>query len=264
MPYFDAPPIDVQRSFEIDDDVKPDAAVIVGQFSQRAYFARIRGIWPDAREVEEHSLLVEESGLHVWISVVFGAAMAATMAHLAVKLGARALVQIGAIGGLVEGWRTGEVFVPSLVVGRDGVSRQLTRNKPITPDVRLTSALEREIATRIGATRSGTLVSTTTISLERPSDIARWRRSGYAGVEMECAASMGTAAYFGVRTAAAFVLMDNLADHQTVLTLSRDDERRIESGKDAILRAAAVVLSDLRPSDFAASSPGSSPRETRW
>ena len=52
MPHFDAPPIEVQRSFEIDDDVKPDAAVIVGQFSQRAYFARIRGIWPDAREVQ--------------------------------------------------------------------------------------------------------------------------------------------------------------------------------------------------------------------
>jgi uridine phosphorylase len=147
------------------------------------------------------------------------------------------------MGGLTDGWRVGDVLVPSLVVGRDGVSQQLSRNKPIRPDAALSSALCGELESRIGAeaVRSGTLVSTTTIALERKSDIARWRRCGYAGVEMECAATTGTASHFGVPTAGAFVLMDNLAANHTVFALSEDDYRRINAGKDATLRAAVAA-----------------------
>ncbi len=236
---FDASSDTVQRMFEIAGDDRPDAAILVGQFSQRAYFERVRAIWPGAREVEAHSLLVEEGGQNIWISVVIGAAMAATFAHLAVKIGARALVQVGSMGGLVDGWHPGDVLVPSLVVGRDGVSRQLSRNKPIEPDARLSAALCDELVLRLdrATVRPGTLVTTTTISFERSSDVARWRCSGYVGVEMECAATIGTAAHFGVPAAGAFVLMDNLASGQTVLMLSEEDNRRIEIGKDVILRA---------------------------
>ena len=247
MPYFDVSSTDARGMFGIADDVAPTAAILVGEFSQRDCFRRVRAIWPDAREVEEHSLLVEARGQRIWIGVVIGAAMAATIAHLVVKLGVQALVQVGAMGGLADGWRPGDVLVPSLVVGRDGVSRQLSRNKPIEPDARLSSALSDELASRLdGATvRSGTLVTTTTISHERPRDIARWRRCGYVGVEMESAATIGTAAYFGVPAAGAFVLLDNLASQQTVLTLSDEDNRLIETGKDAILRASVAAASGL-------------------
>jgi hypothetical protein len=44
MPYFDASSDTVQRMFEIADDDRPDAAILVGQFSQRAYFERVRAI----------------------------------------------------------------------------------------------------------------------------------------------------------------------------------------------------------------------------
>jgi uridine phosphorylase len=62
---------------------------------------------------------------------------------------------------------------------------------------------------------------------------------------MECAATIGIAAHFGVPAAGVFVLMDNLASQQTVLTLSDEDNRRIETGKDAILRASVAAVSGL-------------------
>ena len=243
MPYLDASPASLQRMIRVADADLPDAAVLMGQWSQAAYFERVRAIWPDARETEGHSLVIEEQGRRVWITVVFGAAMAATLAHLAAKLGARAIVQIGSMGGLADGWRVGDVLVPSLVVGRDGVSRQLSRNKSIEPNSRLSSALCEELRSRLGpdTIRSGTLVTTTTIALERTSDIARWRRSGYVGVEMECAATLGIASHFGIPTAGAFVLMDNLAEDHTVFMLSDEDARRIKAGKDAILRGAVAA-----------------------
>ena len=64
-------------------------------------------------------------------------------------------------------------------------------------------------------------------------------------METECAATIGIAAHFGVPAAGAFLLMDNLASQQTVLTLSDEDNRRIETGKDAILRASVAAVSGL-------------------
>ena len=242
MPYLDASPTSLQRMIGIPDSDLPDGAVLMGQWNQAAYFDRIRAIWPNARETEGHSLVIEEDGKRIWISVVFGGAMAATIAHLAVKLGARAVIQIGSMGGLAEGWRVGDILVPSLVVGRDGVSRQLSRGRPIEPNASLSSVLRDELA-RVGAgpVHSGTLVSTTTIALERTSDVARWRRHGFAGVEMECAATKAIASYFRVPTAGAFVLMDNLAAEHTVFALSEDDRRKIRAGKEATLRAAVAA-----------------------
>jgi purine-nucleoside phosphorylase len=244
VPYFDAPAAALQSMFGIADRDLPDAAIIVGQWGQLPYFEAVRAIWPEAREIEEHSILIEERGRRIWISVVFGAPMAATITHNAARLGARAIVQIGSMGGLTAGWNVGDVLVPSLVVGRDGVSRQVSRNRPIEPDGSLSSAVRDALLShaRLGSIRSGTLVSTTSISLERPRDVARWRRRGFVGVDMECAATIAIARHFGVPAAGAFVLIDNLADDHTFFTLSGDDARRIRAAKDIVLRASVSAL----------------------
>jgi purine-nucleoside phosphorylase len=244
MPYFDATPTALQRMFGIAATDLPDAAVIVGQWGQGPYFDHVRTIWPDAREIEEHSILVEEGGSRVWISVVFGAAMAATVAHCAARLGARGIVQVGSMGGLAALGRPGDVLIPSCVIGRDGVSRQLSRNRPIVPSPSLADSIRHEAAHRLpgAAIRDGVLVSTTTISLERDRDVARWRRSGFAGVEMEAAATISTALHFGVPAAAVLVLIDNVADGHTFFTLSGQDEDRIATAKDAVLRASVAAL----------------------
>jgi nucleoside phosphorylase len=244
MPYLDVPAQVLQRSFGIADADCPDAAIVVGQWSQRAYFDFVRSIWPDAREIEEHTVLIEEAGRRIWISVVIGAAMAATFAHLGAKLGATAIIQIGSFGGLADGWQVGDVLVPSLVVGRDGVSLQMSSNKPIRPDPRLSSLVSDEVTAGLGmaSVRSGTLVTTTTIAFERTSDIARWKRSGYVGVEMECAATLSVAEHFGIPTAGAFALMDNLAVGHTVFTRSDDDRRRMAKAKNEIIRAAVASI----------------------
>jgi uridine phosphorylase len=243
MPYLNAPAESIQRSFDIADGDLPDAAIMVGQWGERPYFERVRAIWPGAREAGSHNLVIEEGGRRIWIGVVVGGAMAAMLSQAAAALGSRAIIQIGSYGGLADGCFVGDVLVPSLIVGRDGVSRQLSRNKPIDPDGALTELILEEIGARLdGATvRSGTLLTTTTMSHERDSDIARWRRRGYAGVEMECAVTAATAAHFGIPSAGAFVLMDNLAAGHTIFMTSEEDRRRISIGKDAILRGAVAA-----------------------
>jgi uridine phosphorylase len=85
-------------------------------------------------------------------------------------------------------------------------------------------------------------VSTTTIAFERPSDIARWRRAGYVGVEMEAAATLAVAARYGVRAAGAFVLLDNLAADHTVFSLTDDERARVRAAREPMTRAAVSAL----------------------
>jgi uridine phosphorylase len=242
MPYLEASAADLQRSFAIADADLPDAAVILGSLRRAAYQEWLGTMWPQARQVDERITHVEIDGCRLWFVVTFGAAMAATFAHLAVRLGAGGIVQLGAIGGLQFGWQVGDVVIPTQVIGRDGVSRQLTRNRPLTPD----PSLMAEIGTRLersGLTiRSGTLVSTTTIAFERPRDIARWRRAGYVGVEMEAAATFAVAAHYGVKAAGAFVLLDNLAADHTVFSLTDDERVRVRAAREPMTRAAVSAL----------------------
>lgn len=240
--YIDASPADLQRAFGIADADLPDAFVIDGRWAARGLAAEMTRTWPSVREVEERTSLVEVAGRRVWVSAVFGAAQAVTYTHLAVRLGARAVVQIGSFGGLADGWAVGDCFVPSAVVGRDGVSRQLTGGDPVVPDPSLADRLRRALAAAAMPVHDGTLVTTTSIALERHADVARWRRAGHAGVDMEGAATLAMARHAGVPAAAALFLIDNLADDHTVFDQTEDERLRCRFARDAILRAAVASV----------------------
>jgi hypothetical protein len=108
MPYLQASAADLQRVHHIGDDDLPEAAVLVGVSSFRRYGQYLTAIWPAAREVAERLWLIETNGRRVWHVATFGGAMAATYAHLAVNLGARAIFQFGLVGSLQNGWEVGD------------------------------------------------------------------------------------------------------------------------------------------------------------
>lgn len=250
MPYLDASAADYQRAHGLADADLPDAAILDGVWSVQSAWERLRRLAPSVREVGERIALIEVDGRRVWFVFVFGGAMAATHAHLAAALGARAILQIGTYGGLAPDGAVGDVLVPSQVVGRDGVSRQLSRNRPISPDPALRASLAEHLRASPVATRDGALVSTTTIALERPRDIRRWVRAGYAGVEMEAAATLSTAQHFGVPAAAALVLIDNVGSDHTIFQLTDEERVHVRAAREA------VVLAAVRVAALAAGKPG--------
>jgi hypothetical protein len=65
----------------IDDSDLPEAAIVVGQWGQAGYFGHIRATWPNVRDIEERSVLIEVDGHRIWVSVVFGAPMVAMIAQ---------------------------------------------------------------------------------------------------------------------------------------------------------------------------------------
>ena len=245
MPYLHADPDDLQRIHRVHDDHKPDAAVLYGIWSTSAGKAEIRDLYPDARQVAERTLLVEIGGRNVWVILVFGAAMASSHAHVAGALGARSILQVGSYGGLATDAEIGHVLVPSRVLGRDGVSRQQSRGVPVEMHADLRAALIAALQRQGATTIDGLLISTTTISLERDQDIRRWVRAGYAGVEMEAAATAAMARHFGIPSAGAFVLWDNIGVGHTIFTRSDEDRERTKVAQDQIIRAAVETAASF-------------------
>jgi uridine phosphorylase len=238
VPYLTASAADMQRVHRVRDEDLPHAAVLYGVWSTAVFDAEIRQLYPDARPVAERTLLVEIRGRRVWVVCVFGAAMAASHAHLAASLGARSMLQVGSYGGLATEGRVGDVLVPSRMLGRDGVSRQQSRGRVIEVDAVLRQALRDALEAEGATTIDGLLLTTTTMSLERDSDIRRWVRLGYAGVEMEAAATAAMARHFGIPTAGAFVLWDNIGVGHTIFNRSDEDRERTRVAQLQILRAA--------------------------
>lgn len=238
MPYLDATSATFQRHHGLADADLPDAAILIGVWSLRDKLDQFLGSHPGSREVAERTALVERGGSRVWVAFVFGGAMAATHTHLAAVLGAKALLQIGTYGGLAPRTRVGDVLLPSKVIGRDGVSRQLSRNQPIPANSTLRRLLSGGLRAKGIRPKGGTLISTTTIALERSRDIRRWMRAGYAGVEMEAAATFSTAFHFGIPSAGAFVLIDNVGSNHTVFTLTPDERQRVRDVRDVVTEAA--------------------------
>jgi uridine phosphorylase len=241
VPYLTAAAADLQRIHRVRDADLPDAAVLYGVWSTASFDSEVRGLFPDARPVAERTVAIELGGRLVWMVHVFGAAMAASHAHLAASLGARSILQVGSYGGLATAGRVGDVLVPSRVLGKDGVSRQQSKGVPIEMDVRLRTQLGEALIEAGATTIDGLLISTTTISLERDSDVRRWVRAGYAGVEMEAAATAAMARHFGIPTAGAFVLWDNIGVGHTIFNRSDEDRERTHEAQLRILRAAVDV-----------------------
>jgi purine-nucleoside phosphorylase len=238
VPYLTASAADLQRIHRVLDADLPHAAVLYGVWSAESFDSEVRSLYPDARSVAERTLAVVAAGRLIWLVHVFGAAMAASHAHLAASLGARSILQVGSFGGLATDGKVGDVLVPSRVLGKDGVSRQQSKGAPIQMDAPLRMQLAGALAAAGATTIDGLLISTTTISLERDRDVRRWVRAGYAGVEMEAAATAAMARHFGIPTAGAFVLWDNIGVGHTIFNRSDEDRERTRIAQLRILRAA--------------------------
>jgi uridine phosphorylase len=126
------------------------------------------------------------------------------------------------------------------------VSRQQSKGAPIEMDARLRARLVEALEGAGATVIDGLLITTTSISLERDQDVRRWMRAGYAGVEMEAAATAAMAQHFGVPTAGAFVLWDNIGVGHTIFTRSEEDRARTKLAQDQIIRAAVEVAARFR------------------
>lgn len=146
----------------------------------------------------------------VLYACLYGAARAVEPVLMIGPYGTRAVIQIGSCGGLHSCLRTGDLLVPSPVLGADGVSTCLSPGPSYKATAELTASL-KAAGERMGElVRTGPTVSECTLSQLRPQDpeMTRWIENGYLGVDLETAAVYAASEQLGVGHAAVLYVWD--------------------------------------------------------
>ena len=175
-------------------------AVLVRQFAE----AHLHGL----REAGPPILLGRYHGTAVALANVYGAPLAADMTFILVRAGVRMVLQTGFFGGLRQDQDGDTLLVPDSVVPGEGVARSFMRRGPLVPteiaDLRATLS-------ELGTPEGGTLLSTASITAETDGAVRRWMLDGYAGVDLESAATVAVARALGAKVGVALHASDNLA-----------------------------------------------------
>ena len=220
-------------------------------------------------EVTEYSHAVEvvagRGGVirRLWLVPVMGTAMMAYYVHLACLLEARAIVLGGSVGGLAAGMATGDIVVPTSMVGNDNALLYARHSAPSTvpargsglprdsarqvPDAGLGSALAERLAVlqpEVTIWR-GETTTCEMLGAETARDVAEWAAAGFVAVEMEAAVVCAVGRAFGVPAAAAFYVADCLVDGHHLYHAAYGESRTVRRDARRLVAAAAVdVLLD--------------------
>lgn len=171
----------------------------------------------------------------------FGAPAAALLVDAAGDHGLKSLVAVGFCGGLVEGYRTGDIIAVSRCHGDDGTSRAYGVATPPVPDEGMHRVLRKALDAGDVTWHEGPAWSTDAVLLEDDDRIRAWRGEGAVAVDMESRAVLTAAARSGVAACVLLVVSDNPAAG----TLA--DASRLSRGWDRAVSAAYRVMSTAPP-----------------
>lgn len=171
----------------------------------------------------------------------FGAPAAALLVDAAADYGLRSLVAVGFCGGMVEGYRTGDVVAVSRCHGDDGTSEAYGVATPPVPDEGMHRVLREALDAGDVAWHEGPAWSTDAVLLEDDHRIRAWRGEGAVAVDMESRAILTVAARSGVAACVLLVVSDNPAEGVFA------DASRLSRGWERAVSAAYRVMSAAPP-----------------
>jgi 5'-methylthioadenosine phosphorylase len=157
-------------------------------------------------------------------------------------LGARTIVRLGTVGGMVKDLRIGDLVVVTGAASPEGSLRAYV------PDGQLPALADRGLTSRMWEIcrdeglrhRTGVVISSDAFYGEDKDFIKRWAKRGVLGVEMECATLFTLGLLRGFRAASLLIVSDSLVNEgeKEVLPAERL-EGFVESAAKVVLGALA-------------------------
>ncbi len=194
-------------------DAAPDSLVIVGHFRPVSVTKQFASNYEGAQPLRaaEAGWTVPRGDHTVALVGAAASPMAGHWAHLFAKAGTPRIVQFGWYGALQPGTEAGDVLVPTRAARGDGVSRwYLEGREAADASPELSGALADALSGRGLRVYRKPMYTTTSLLSESAEVIARWRKAGYHGVDMETAATLAVARAHEVDRAAVLLRIDDL------------------------------------------------------
>lgn len=165
-----------------------------------------------------------------WFAPVMGTAVMATYLHLGSLLGSKRNILLGVVGGLAPGMKSGDLIVPTAVIGND--SARMYDRSNISGQYRPDASLTSELMARVGEEFriwTGTTTTCEMMLAETLRDVNDWSAAGILGVEMEGALTFALSGHFGIPSAALFFVTDNLVENETLLSEAHREQRDLRA-----------------------------------
>ncbi len=227
----------VRAMLGVTSEDTPKGLILHGVYAMPESAQRWRDRLANARVAKRAFNLVigEYNGATVWYAPLLGAPMAAMVTHCAAVAGAQCIVQIGSYGGTRKGLNIGDLLlVTSAGRGEAASNWYIPEGQPASPDERLMAWLRAALTHRGLSWHEGPVFTTPAFMAEKWEDIVRWESEGYAGVEMEAAATFAVAQHFGVPSACLIYLEDNLIEKRHILDNTVEDHLRARQARALI------------------------------
>lgn len=222
----------------------PAALIVRGTRNFRRRYAAMLPFFDAVTElgtpngILEDVLVGDVRGVPVGFACVYGAAMASEVVHVFGVLGTRVVVQIGNCGALADGFEAGDLFVADRAFCGEGAAQYY---RPGEPWVSASPELVAAVKAREPTVRTGAIYTTGALFAESAADLDRWHADGFAGVDLETAATFAVAEHFGMARVALLYGFDNPRRREhLLLTDAEKDARR--AGADARMKAIAIEL----------------------
>ncbi|MEM0481609.1 MAG: nucleoside phosphorylase [Nitrososphaerota archaeon] len=131
-----------------------------------------------------------------------------------IMLGAKLIIRLGSCGAFIKGMRNGEAVIPPAAAYIGGSLQQYIPDLHITPvpSYDVLTTLVNELNGHGLKTYVGPVFSSDAFYAEDPEFVSRWSKNGYIAIEMECATLFGLGMMRGVKTGAALLVSNNLAE----------------------------------------------------
>jgi len=226
----------------------PTGLILHGVYDMPGFARRWRDRLANARVAPSAFNLVigEHLGHTLWYAPVLGGPLAAFALHCAAVLGVEAIVQIGSFGGTRKGLRVGDLLLVTEAGRGDGVSDwYLPKGVPARSDEGLTDWFRTALARRGLTWHEGPVFTTPAFMAEKWEDILRWESQGYAGVEMEAAATLAIAQHFGLPSACLLFLLDNLIEERNLLDNTEEERERVRASRMLAEELALKAIASL-------------------
>jgi uridine phosphorylase len=212
----------------IDSDALPDVALIVGAMAVQETGERFSAYLENPVRLRRFPCFVAEwRGMKVALGACFGGPMAAVLVHTWCGAGVPTVVQLGWYGALQHGTAFGDVIVPRHAERQDGTSDwYLPKGILADSTPALSEAITATLTKRDITVHEQAIYSTPALLAESREVIADWSRHGWAGVDMETAATFAVAKSFSADRAAALIRLDDLVTEEDSIAERMPRERR--------------------------------------
>jgi uridine phosphorylase len=201
-----------QKWWEISPKDKPDVLILWGIFKSIAE----EGFWsvpeflmyqfkPHLTNIRKlrlpHTFVGELNGLKIAVSHAYGGAFSLDQAIQHAKLGAKLVILIGHFGGLKDGLKVGEIFIPSAAYRSDGASFHLLgkEDRIVYPDEEAELWLRSYLKEKKIPHTTGIIKTVSTMVGETDEMIKEWKRGGFVGVDLESGVVFSAGKNFGFR-----------------------------------------------------------------